>query len=96
MAVQRYSINQYNDMIRAKNENNHDAYALIVEMGHNPHYLTGTAFKLVNEPAKIEAPKDFDNQDVLDDVAGGMENSEICEKYGISPQKLGSIKKGAK
>ena len=96
MAIQRYSINQYNDMVRAKKEGNHDAYAAIVEMGYNPNYLTGTAFNLVKEAPKVEAPKDFDNQDVLDDLAGGMENSEICEKYGISPQKLGSIKKGAK
>jgi len=40
--------------------------------------------------------KDLDTDAVLNDVAAGMENKEITEKHGISAQKLGAIKKGAK
>ena len=41
-------------------------------------------------------PVEFDIDEVLNDVAAGMGNKEITEKYNISPQKLGAIKKGAK
>lgn len=36
-----------------------------------------------------------DGNDVLDDIAAGLTNKEICEKHGISPQKLAAIRKGA-
>ena len=39
---------------------------------------------------------EFTDEEVMDDVTAGLTNAEIAEKYGISVQKIGAIKKKAK
>lgn len=44
----------------------------------------------------VEVEDDFTDEDVLDSLAAGLSNKEVADKYNISVQKIGSIKKKAK
>ena len=44
----------------------------------------------------VSQETELDEDEVLSDIGAGMEDSEIREKYGISAQKLGAIKRKAK
>ena len=41
----------------------------------------------------VEIDMEFSDEDVLGDLAAGLTPKEIAAKYGISVQKVGSIKK---
>ena len=92
MAHVKMSIPQYNDFRKAqadKDTARADAiYALGYQTEYDPSDVGASEAEIIDE--------EYTNENILDDLAGGMENKEICEKYSISPQKLGSIKKGAK
>ena len=88
----KMSIAQYNDFKKAKDEGNSDRAEEILSMGYqavyDPSDVGVTEAEIMDE--------EYTNENILDDVAAGMENKEIYDKYGISPQKLAQIKKGAK
>lgn len=92
VAPVKMSIPQYEDFRKAQAGGNHSRADAIMALGFQKEYdpadVGATEAEIIEEA--------YTNDDILDDIAGGMENKEICEKYDISPQKLGSIKKGAK
>jgi len=92
MAVSRMSIPQYEAFRKAQKEGNYEKAQEIVDMGYVKEFdetdLNASEAEIIEEA--------YTEENILDDVAAGLDNKEICEKYGISPQKLGSIKKGAK
>ena len=91
-AVVKMSIAQWNDYKKAKKEGNLERAQLIMDMGYQREYDPSD----VGATEAEELEELYINDDILDDVAGGMTNKEIYDKYDISPAKLASIKKGAK
>lgn len=95
---------QYQDFRKAQSEGDNDRAARIYGLGYQPEYTPSMLYietEVVEDEPKITAPADenkveLDEDAVLADVAAGLDNKEITEKYGISAQKLGSIKKKAK
>ena len=88
----KMSIAQYNDMRKAQADGDQPRAEAIVALGYQKEY----------DPSDVGATEAdiieqaYTEENILDDVAAGLENAEICEKYEISPQKLGSLKKKAK
>ena len=86
------SIAQYNDFRKAQADKDFERAQAIMDLGYQAEY----------DPSDVGASEaeiideEYTNENILDDVAGGMDNKEIYAKYGISPAKLASIKKGAK
>ena len=89
MAVVKMSIKQYNDFREAKKNGDEERAAKIMSLGYQPEYdetlLDAT-----------EASIEEDEDSVEDDLAAGIDDKEICEKYGISRQKLSAIKRRIK
>ena len=83
---------QYRDYRKAKKIGDDETAQKIWDGGYGPEYKEGDAF--IVDVDVVDG--DDDTADILDDVAGGMENKDIYKKYGISAQKLAQIKKGAK
>jgi len=92
MATIKMSIPQWNDYEKAKADGNESRAKEILELGYQKEYdpsvLGATEAEVIEEA--------YTNDDIMDDVSAGMDNKEIYAKYGISPAKLVSIKKGAK
>ena len=92
MAHVKMSIAQYNDFRKAQADKNPERAQAIMDLGHQEHYdpsdVGATEAEIIEES--------YTNDDIMDDLAAGLGNKEVCVKYGISAQKLGSIKKGAK
>ena len=87
----KMSIPQYNDFRKAQADKNTPRAEAIMALGfqadYDPSDVGATEAEIIEEA--------YTNDDIMDDLAAGMENKDICEKYGISPQKLASIKKKA-
>ena len=81
---------QYADYQKAKKIGDAVVAKELWEGEYDTEYKEGDAFIV---DVEVE---ESDDDAILDDIAAGMENKEIYEKYGVSPQKLGQIKKGAK
>ena len=91
----KMSIKQWKAYEQAKKAGNSERCERIISMGFNPEFDIDDI--IAEEAVIIEAEEiEDETQSILDDVAGGLENKEICERYGISPQKLVAIKKKAK
>ena len=95
MANVKMSIKQWEDYQRAVKSGDKDKAQRIMDMGYQPDY--DPAEDVSRETKLIEAAEVEDEEQlILDDVAAGLENKEIYEKYGVSPKKLSMIKAGAK
>ena len=88
----KMSIPQYNDFRKAKDNKDNSRAQAIMDLGYQSDYdptdVGASEAEIIDE--------EYTNDNILDDVAGGLTNKEIYEKYDISPAKLVSIKKGAK
>ena len=89
--IQPMSIAQYNDYRKAQAEGDTVAEKKLWEMERDSNYKEGDVFII-----DVEVAEPLDEADVLDDLASGMDDKEICIKYEISRQKLNAIKKKAK
>ncbi len=95
MANTKMSIAQWKDYDKAVKSGDKAKAARIMDLGYQPEY--DPTLVAAEEAQIIETEEEEDeNEAILNDVAGGLENKEIYRKYGISPAKLTSIKKGAK
>lgn len=88
----KMSIKQWKAYSEAKKEGDTITAQRIMDLGFAPDYEDAM---LDFKEADIEEVTEFEPEDILDAVAGGMPNKEIYEKFGITAQKLVSIKKGA-
>ena len=92
MITVKMSIPQWEDYEKALAEGKTSRAKEIMELGYqnpyDPTVLGATEAEIIEEA--------YTNDDIMDDVSGGMDNKEIYAKYSISPAKLVSIKKGAK
>ena len=87
MATVKMSIAQWNAREKAIKEGDTKKAAAILDLGFQPEYddsLVDATDAVIVEP-----------EDILDDLAAGLSNKEIYEKYDISPKKLSMIKKEA-
>ena len=91
----KMSIKQWKAYEQAKKDGDEARMDRIINMGFNQEFNIDDI--IADEAGIIEAEEiEDETQSILDDVAAGLENKEVCERYGISPQKLASIKKKAK
>jgi len=91
MATVKMSIPQWQDYEKALAEGKTGRAAEIMELGYqnpyDPSVLGATEAEVIEE--------EYTNDDILDDLAAGLTNKEIYEKYSISPKRLSMIKKKA-
>ena len=92
MAHVKMGMAQYADFRKAQADKDFSRAEAIYDLGYQEQYdptdVGASEAEIIDE--------EYTNENILDDVAAGLTNKEICEKYSISAQKLGSIKKGAK
>ncbi len=96
MANTKMSIPQYNDYKLACDTGDMERANKIMDMGYqevyDPTLADAVEADIVDEQPLVAGTDD----DIKDDILGGLDNKEICSKYDISPQKLGSIKREMK
>jgi len=80
---------QYERLQEAKKAGNED----LAEQILGEEY--GGDSTIIDVEVEVE-PIVFSEEEVMDSVAAGLSNKEIADKFGISVQKIGSIKKKAK
>lgn len=88
MPIVRMNIPQYEDLRHAQKIGDKVSEEALMTMGYNKNYNKGDVF-IVDVPEVTEV----DDQDILDDVAAGMDNKDIYKKYDISSSMLVAIKK---
>lgn len=86
------SIEQWNDREEALKAGDKERAQKILDLGYQPEYKKEMADF---SEAELDQGLEIFEEDVMNDVAAGMDNKEIMAKYSISAQKLHAIKKKA-